>query len=242
MSKPISWLIVRKKIMAVNGLFKEFGEAFGRLFDHRPVLQGEISYFQREFEDRRGNHEEVRLLRSLEYGREINEKLIPQITEQLHLNFPKFLSAVSQAVDLSQHIMDKESKSGKNEWLEQRQLHRAEELNGFLEKVASRVCDIDKEFMTEIDLVETHYQELKEKLRLTEHKDKQIVVQDCDPANQLNIDEVSQEIASMPCADVVDSLKNILRTQDIAGIKDMVIADRNMTELKGESTEERKQV
>jgi len=41
---------VTRYILLFSVLFSEFGEIYGRLFDHKPVVRGEVNFFLREFE------------------------------------------------------------------------------------------------------------------------------------------------------------------------------------------------
>ncbi|KTF99696.1 hypothetical protein cypCar_00035781 [Cyprinus carpio] len=60
------------------------GDIQSRLIDHRPVLQGEIRYFIREFEEKRA-FRECRLLENLnKMTSDTNEHDLPRCSESMH--------------------------------------------------------------------------------------------------------------------------------------------------------------
>uniref|UniRef100_A0A8C1ZHB0 Biogenesis of lysosome-related organelles complex 1 subunit 5 n=1 Tax=Cyprinus carpio TaxID=7962 RepID=A0A8C1ZHB0_CYPCA len=65
-------------------IVKDVGDIQSRLIDHRPVLQGEIRYFIREFEEKRA-FRECRLLENLnKMTSDTNEYDLPRCTESMH--------------------------------------------------------------------------------------------------------------------------------------------------------------
>ncbi|KAM6283368.1 biogenesis of lysosome-related organelles complex 1 subunit 5 isoform 2-T2 [Porphyrio hochstetteri] len=68
----------------IQPIIKDVGEIYSRLLDHRPVIQGEIRYFVKEFEDKRGLRE-LRVLGSLKNTIfEANEHVLPQCEQTMH--------------------------------------------------------------------------------------------------------------------------------------------------------------
>ncbi|ETE70689.1 Protein Muted-like protein, partial [Ophiophagus hannah] len=60
---------------------KDVGEIYSRLLDHRPVIHGEIRYFIKEFEEKRGLRE-LRVLENLNNTIfEANDKILPKCEE-----------------------------------------------------------------------------------------------------------------------------------------------------------------
>uniref|UniRef100_A0A673JDB0 Biogenesis of lysosome-related organelles complex 1 subunit 5 n=1 Tax=Sinocyclocheilus rhinocerous TaxID=307959 RepID=A0A673JDB0_9TELE len=65
-------------------IVKDVGDIQSRLIDHRPVLQGEIRFFIREFEEKRA-FRECRLLENLnKMTSDTNEHDLPRCTESMH--------------------------------------------------------------------------------------------------------------------------------------------------------------
>uniref|UniRef100_A0A3B4D3Y8 Biogenesis of lysosome-related organelles complex 1 subunit 5 n=1 Tax=Pygocentrus nattereri TaxID=42514 RepID=A0A3B4D3Y8_PYGNA len=70
----------------MDKITKDVGDIQSRLLDHRPVLQGEIRYFVREFEEKRG-FRECRLLENLnKMVAETNEEVLPKCKECMQDN------------------------------------------------------------------------------------------------------------------------------------------------------------
>ncbi|KAM9417373.1 biogenesis of lysosome-related organelles complex 1 subunit 5-like isoform 2-T2 [Salvelinus alpinus] len=68
----------------MDKIAKDVGDIQSRLIDHRPVIQGEIRYFVREFEEKRG-FRESRLLDNLnKMVVETNEQMLPKCSEHMH--------------------------------------------------------------------------------------------------------------------------------------------------------------
>jgi len=150
-----------------EGLIKDYGEAYGRLFDHRPVLRGEINFLLREYEDRRGNREQVRLQKSLEYGREIAEKLIPSIVNQISANLTRLNLSLNATTYACQNILETEAPQHSCEWLESRRMQRNTKWAAFVEKMCDRCRAVDDECVSEVKRVEVYYSDLEEKLNLS---------------------------------------------------------------------------
>ncbi|XP_026532458.1 biogenesis of lysosome-related organelles complex 1 subunit 5 isoform X2 [Notechis scutatus] len=78
-------------------IFKDVGEIYSRLLDHRPVIQGEIRYFIKEFEEKRGLRE-LRVLENLNNTIfEANDKILPKCEEVMHGNLNEILKRLQVA-------------------------------------------------------------------------------------------------------------------------------------------------
>ncbi|KAM6454726.1 biogenesis of lysosome-related organelles complex 1 subunit 5 [Liasis olivaceus] len=78
-------------------IFKDVGEIYSRLLDHRPVIQGEIRYFIKEFEEKRGLRE-MRVLENLKNTTfEANDKILPKCEEVMHGNLNEVLRRLQVA-------------------------------------------------------------------------------------------------------------------------------------------------
>ncbi|XP_066124557.1 biogenesis of lysosome-related organelles complex 1 subunit 5 isoform X2 [Saccopteryx bilineata] len=67
-------------------IIKDLGEIHSRLLDHRPVIHGEIRYFVKEFEEKRGLRE-MRVLENLKNMiHETNERALPKCRETMQDN------------------------------------------------------------------------------------------------------------------------------------------------------------
>ncbi|XP_066578233.1 biogenesis of lysosome-related organelles complex 1 subunit 5 isoform X1 [Amia ocellicauda] len=87
---------------------KDVGDVQSRLLDHRPVIQGEIRYFVREFEEKRG-FRETRLLDNLnKMVVETNEQAIPKCAEAMHSHLCDALTRLEAANHMIQRIQQRE--------------------------------------------------------------------------------------------------------------------------------------
>uniref|UniRef100_A0A0K8RSU7 Biogenesis of lysosome-related organelles complex 1 subunit 5 n=1 Tax=Crotalus horridus TaxID=35024 RepID=A0A0K8RSU7_CROHD len=78
-------------------IFKDVGEIYSRLLDHRPVIQGEIRYFIKEFEEKRGLRE-LRILENLNNTVfEANDKILPKCDGIMHGNLNEILKKLQVA-------------------------------------------------------------------------------------------------------------------------------------------------
>uniref|UniRef100_A0A4W5K6Q0 Biogenesis of lysosome-related organelles complex 1 subunit 5 n=1 Tax=Hucho hucho TaxID=62062 RepID=A0A4W5K6Q0_9TELE len=62
----------------------DVGDIQSRLIDHRPVVHGEICYFVREFEEKRGFRERRFLDNLNKMVVETNEQSLPKCSEHMH--------------------------------------------------------------------------------------------------------------------------------------------------------------
>nr|XP_032624506.1 biogenesis of lysosome-related organelles complex 1 subunit 5 isoform X2 [Chelonoidis abingdonii] len=70
--------------LPAHPIIKDIGEIHSRLLDHRPVIQGEIRYFIKEFEEKRGLRE-VRVLENLNTMiYETNDQILPKLQAANH--------------------------------------------------------------------------------------------------------------------------------------------------------------
>lgn len=148
--------------------FYDSREVFGRLFDHRPVLRGEINFLLREFEVGIGDREQVRLQKSMEYGREIYEKLIPSIFNQFSENLTRLNLSITATTYACQNILKNEVEQNSNEWLEIQRTQRSTTWAAFVEKMCDRCRLVDDECTSEVKQVEDYYADLEEKLNLSQ--------------------------------------------------------------------------
>ncbi|KAK8751941.1 hypothetical protein OTU49_011144 [Cherax quadricarinatus] len=88
----------------------DVNEVFSRLFDHRPFLRGEIEFFKKEFEEKRGDREVEQLFRSLELITEIKEGQIEKIVNSSDDNLPRTIADVQVALHMCEDTLDTESK------------------------------------------------------------------------------------------------------------------------------------
>ncbi|KAH0617934.1 hypothetical protein JD844_016708 [Phrynosoma platyrhinos] len=86
----------------------DVGEIYSRLLDHRPVIQGEIRYFIKEFEEKRGLRE-VRVLENLKSTVfEANDKTLPKCEQVMHGNLNEALRRLQIANEMINRLQQRE--------------------------------------------------------------------------------------------------------------------------------------
>uniref|UniRef100_A0A8C6GAG6 Biogenesis of lysosome-related organelles complex 1 subunit 5 n=1 Tax=Mus spicilegus TaxID=10103 RepID=A0A8C6GAG6_MUSSI len=98
---------------AAHLIIKDLGEIHSRLLDHRPVTQGEIRYFVKEFEEKRGLRE-LRVLKNLENTiQETNECLLPKCRETMEGGLGETLQRLQAANDSICRLQQREQERKK---------------------------------------------------------------------------------------------------------------------------------
>nr|XP_033790605.1 biogenesis of lysosome-related organelles complex 1 subunit 5 isoform X1 [Geotrypetes seraphini] len=78
-------------------IIKDIGEIYSRLLDHRPIIQGEVRYFIKEFEEKRGLRE-LRVLEKLKsMVSETNNQTLPSCQEAMHNSLNQALQTLETA-------------------------------------------------------------------------------------------------------------------------------------------------
>ncbi|XP_063154945.1 biogenesis of lysosome-related organelles complex 1 subunit 5 [Candoia aspera] len=109
-------------------IFKDVGEIYSRLLDHRPVIQGEIRYFIKEFEEKRGLRE-MRVLENLKNTMfEANDKILPKCEEVMRGNLNEVLGRLQVANQMFNTFQQREQ--------EERQLQTEKLRAGEAQRVA----------------------------------------------------------------------------------------------------------
>ncbi|XP_049998698.1 biogenesis of lysosome-related organelles complex 1 subunit 5 isoform X2 [Alexandromys fortis] len=99
---------------AAHLVIKDLGEIHSRLLDHRPVTQGEIRYFVKEFEEKRGLRE-LRVLENLKNMiEETNERMLPKCRETMQDGLEETLQKLQAAKDSICKLQQREQEREKN--------------------------------------------------------------------------------------------------------------------------------
>nr|XP_009928118.1 PREDICTED: biogenesis of lysosome-related organelles complex 1 subunit 5-like [Haliaeetus albicilla] len=91
----------------------DVGEIYSRLLDHRPVIQGEIRYFVKEFEEKRGLRE-LRVLENLKNTIfETNEHVLPKCEQAMHDNLNEAFKRLQAANNMIHRLQEREREERK---------------------------------------------------------------------------------------------------------------------------------
>ncbi|KAK3871021.1 hypothetical protein Pcinc_023817 [Petrolisthes cinctipes] len=133
----------------------DVNEVFSRLFDHRPFLRGEIEYFKKEFEVKRGDREVEQLFRSLELITEIKEGQIEKIVGSSDDNLPRTTADVQVALHMCEDTLDTEKKFSSEELLTKKRAERR-----------ARLAAVKQDVQEKLKLLEDSYQEKEQAIRV----------------------------------------------------------------------------
>ncbi|XP_066542826.1 biogenesis of lysosome-related organelles complex 1 subunit 5 [Hoplias malabaricus] len=148
---------------------KDVGDIQSRLLDHRPFLQGEIRYFVREFEDKRG-FRECRLLENLnKMVAETNKQVLPNCTEGMQDNLCNILTRLEAANHMTQRIQQREIEAWNNTRLQESMEKRREDWEKFLKEQAHLKGEVDEEHVKAVGRLSTQYSEMKKDLGKFSH-------------------------------------------------------------------------
>ncbi|XP_059901064.1 biogenesis of lysosome-related organelles complex 1 subunit 5 isoform X2 [Gadus macrocephalus] len=92
----------------MDKIAKDVGDIQSRLIDHRPITQGEIRYFVREFEEKRG-YREGRLLENInKMVVEANEQVMPKCLQGMHEHLFDVSTRLEAANHMAQRVQQRE--------------------------------------------------------------------------------------------------------------------------------------
>nr|XP_020652786.1 biogenesis of lysosome-related organelles complex 1 subunit 5 [Pogona vitticeps] len=94
-----------------HAIAKDVGEIYSRILDHRAVIQGEIRYFIKEFEEKRGLRE-LRVLENLKNTVfEANAETLPKCEEVMHGNLNEALRRLHIANEMISRLQQREQEN-----------------------------------------------------------------------------------------------------------------------------------
>ncbi|NXJ12438.1 BL1S5 protein, partial [Odontophorus gujanensis] len=160
----------RREVPAAGALLqpiiKDVGEIYSRLLDHRPVIQGEIRYFVKEFEEMRGLRE-LRVLENLKKTiLETNESILPKCEQSMHDSLHEVLQRLQAANGVIHKLQEKEHEqrkiqadklmAGKEKLLAQRE--------AFLKEQQNKQEEVDEEHSKAMERLKEQYSEMEKEL------------------------------------------------------------------------------
>ncbi|ESO96211.1 hypothetical protein LOTGIDRAFT_202237 [Lottia gigantea] len=149
--------------MTADHIFQDVSNLYSRVFDHRPVLQGNINYFVKEFEEKRGDREHTRLHQIDQTTNRLNNQTIPEICNVLQDNFANLNIQISTATELINKIAEKDGKVEKPLLVYQQQ-RRKEIWDEFMATQKNKSDSADKDYERQVKLLQEHYTNLESAL------------------------------------------------------------------------------
>lgn len=148
-------------------IVKDTGEIWSRLFDHRPFVQGEITFFLREFQEKRGDREVERLFKILEYSTELKESQLDR-TEQLgDCHLPSLKANVDVALSMCERVLQREQNFDSDKALRQNRELRKVEWEAFVNDMSEKCEKVNQTFEEKENEIKEFYVDLEKKLNIT---------------------------------------------------------------------------
>ncbi|XP_053793691.1 biogenesis of lysosome-related organelles complex 1 subunit 5 isoform X1 [Vidua chalybeata] len=159
----------------IQPIIKDVGEVYSRLLDHRPVIQGEIRYFVKEFEEKRGLRE-LRVLENLKNTIfETNEHVLPKCEQAMQDN----LSETFKRSDLLQFVVSVQAANAMVRRLQEREcearkiqadkvMAREEKCiahwEEFMKEQQNKRAEVDEEHRKAMERLKEQYSEMEKEL------------------------------------------------------------------------------
>ncbi|XP_063062270.1 biogenesis of lysosome-related organelles complex 1 subunit 5 [Engraulis encrasicolus] len=150
--------------MTMEKIVKDAGDIQSRLIDHRPVIQGEIRYFMREFEEKRG-FRECRLLENLSRGAvEQNEHVLPNCSQTMQQNLHQILTRLEAANHMANRIQQRELEAQQSTHMQVCMERRKADWEEFLKQQAVLKEEVDEEHAKAVSRLSSLYTDMKKDL------------------------------------------------------------------------------
>ncbi|KGL81180.1 Biogenesis of lysosome-related organelles complex 1 subunit 5, partial [Tinamus guttatus] len=142
----------------------EAGEIHSRLLDHRPVIQGEIRYFIKEFEEKRGLRE-LRVLENLKNTTfETNEHILPKCEQAMHDNLHETFKRLQAVNDRIRRFQEKEHEEKKADKLRAGDGKRMAQWETFMKDQESKRAEVDEEHRKAVQRLKEQYAHMEKEL------------------------------------------------------------------------------
>ncbi|XP_047424786.1 biogenesis of lysosome-related organelles complex 1 subunit 5 [Mugil cephalus] len=148
----------------MDKIAKDVGDIQSRLLDHRPVINAEIRYFVREFEEKRG-YRECRLLENLnKMVMETNEQMVPTDVEDMNKQLSDVIKRLEAANHMAERVQQRELEAQQSNQLQTNLEQLKEEWAEFLKEQQRLKEEVDAEHARAVSEVSTRYSEKKKDL------------------------------------------------------------------------------
>ncbi|XP_034026950.1 biogenesis of lysosome-related organelles complex 1 subunit 5 [Thalassophryne amazonica] len=148
----------------MDKIFKDVGDIQSRLLDHRPVVNAEIRYFLREFEEKRG-HRESRLLENVnKMVVETNKQMLPESLEGMNQQLSDILTRLEAANHMAARVQQRELEAHQSTKLQANMEHLKDEWTEFLKEQQRLKEKVDEEHAKNVGQLSARYSKIKEDL------------------------------------------------------------------------------
>uniref|UniRef100_UPI00398E85A7 biogenesis of lysosome-related organelles complex 1 subunit 5 isoform X3 n=1 Tax=Pristiophorus japonicus TaxID=55135 RepID=UPI00398E85A7 len=136
---------------------KDLSEIHARLFDHRPIIQAEIRYFVKEFEEKRGFREKKGLENMNNLIVELNDQTLPKTHEPLSSNIQSILARLEAAGRITSRIQQREQEADQNDRLQASRERRKAEWVAFVNEQRRIGAEVEEEHAKAVAWLKEQY-------------------------------------------------------------------------------------
>ncbi|XP_074549703.1 biogenesis of lysosome-related organelles complex 1 subunit 5 [Halichoeres trimaculatus] len=148
----------------MDKIAQDVGDIQSRLLDHRPIINAEIRYFVREFEEKRG-HRESRLLENLnKMVTETNEQMLPTSLEAISQQLSDITKRLEAANHMAERVQQRELEAQQSTQLQVNMEHLKEDWAEFLKEQQRLKEEVEEEHAKAVGQLSTQYNEMKKEL------------------------------------------------------------------------------
>ncbi|XP_072234805.1 biogenesis of lysosome-related organelles complex 1 subunit 5 [Leuresthes tenuis] len=148
----------------MDKIVKDVGDIQSRLLDHRPIINAEVRYFVREFEEKRG-YRESRLLENLnKMVQETNEQMLPANIEDTSQQLSNIIKRLEAANHMAERVQQRELEAQQNTHLQANLEKLKEDWAEFLKEQQRLKEEVDEEHAKAVGEVSTRFSEKKKDL------------------------------------------------------------------------------
>ncbi|XP_008305742.1 biogenesis of lysosome-related organelles complex 1 subunit 5 [Cynoglossus semilaevis] len=143
-------------------IVKDVGDIQSRLLHHRPIINAEIRYFVREFEEKRG-YRENRLLENLsKMVTEANDQLVALDTDSVNQGMiTDLIRRLEAANHMAQRVQQREIEVQQGTQLQANIEHLKDDWSDFLKEQQRLKEEVDEQHVKAVGQLSTHYSEMK---------------------------------------------------------------------------------
>ncbi|GAB1606280.1 biogenesis of lysosome-related organelles complex 1 subunit 5-like [Argonauta hians] len=139
--------------MAFDLMIKDLSEIQSRLYDHRPVLQGDVLYFFKEFEEKRGHRDFTTLQKCNEEVSLMQDLYLPGCLQQAEICLTDIASKTNTATQICDRICTK--KHPQTDYLIECRQQRSKEWTDFMTEQCRRSAEVDRMYATELNKIKS---------------------------------------------------------------------------------------
>lgn len=142
----------------------DLSEVYSRLFDHRPVVQAEIRYFVKEFEEKRGFREERGLENVDSTIKEFITHSFPDVCEDLGSSIPTVLPRLEAAIQITNRIQQKEQEADQSDRLQASRERRKAEWEAFVKEQHHKAAEVEADHTKAAEWLKQQYASMEKDL------------------------------------------------------------------------------